>query len=68
MLPPRAITLLGRAGVAVLAIALAGCQTAGPAAQRATAPQSSAKRAHPSQTAQARKTNVATSGVLGVGF
>jgi hypothetical protein len=75
MLSLRTLMLIGLAPAA-LAIALAGCQTAGPAAKsgalgmdRTAAPRSSAQRPNPSQRARARKTNVATSSVLmGVGF
>jgi hypothetical protein len=75
MLSLRTLMLIGLAPAA-LAIALAGCQTAGPAAKsgalgmdRAAAPRSSAQRPKPAQAAQARKTDLATrSVVMGVGY
>jgi hypothetical protein len=76
-LPLRTLTLIGRFAPAALAIVLMGCQTAGPAAgsgtlgtDRAAAP-TSVQHPNGSQTAQAQRTNVATSSggvTMGVGY
>jgi hypothetical protein len=76
-LPLRTLTLIGRFAPAAAAIVLMGCQTAGPAAgsgtlgtDRAAAP-TSVQHPNGSQTAQAPRTNVATSSggvTMGVGY
>ena len=68
----RALTSIAPVAAAALAIALAGCQTAGPAARSAALtkrPAAAQLERKVSQAAQARKANVATrTVVMGVGY